>query len=188
MIPTAPLFGCSVVRGSLYHRMQPFTGPVSIASTRRFSGQVTATTGSVSKAAGGEPTLYAPYIVKEVPPPRGGSPIYWSFRRWLFKAKTDMMRIPRQIRWNVCIVRASFGGVPKQSYDPKMNQWVKLMDNEEWGGIGGRLWINISNNILFNMFLAFVLYTCYFRIIANNKHNVFAKWAHRDEEEEDDDE
>ncbi|GBE59502.1 membrane protein, putative [Babesia ovata] len=153
--------------------------------SRAASSDVSASAGPLSTPASGDVKLYAPYIVKEIQPPRGGSPIYWSVRRGIFRAKTNFMLLSRQMRWNICLVRTSFAGVPKQSYDPKINQWVKLMDNEEWGGVGGRLWVDISNHLMFNIFLAFVLYACYFRFITNNKHNVFAKWANTEEEDDD---
>ncbi|ORM41073.1 N6-adenosine-methyltransferase 70 kDa subunit [Babesia sp. Xinjiang] len=88
----------------------------------------------MSSSTSGAVKLYAPHIVKEIQPPRGGSPVYWSLRRSIFRTKTNFMRLARQVRWNICLIRMSFAGVPKRSYDPKINQWVTLMDNEEWGG------------------------------------------------------
>lgn len=184
MFHMAPLGGRAVPLNGLCQRTKLLSTPLVASGSRRFSSQISATSGSVSRASSGDAKLYAPFILKEVVPPRGGSPVYWSLRRWIFRAKREMLLIPRQFRWNTCLIRASFGGVPKQSYDPKINQWVKIMDNEEWGGVGGRLWINISNNLMFNVFLAFVLYAGYFRLIANNKHNVFAKWATSDEDDD----
>lgn len=125
--------------------------------------------------------LYAPPILQEVQPPVGGGPIYWSIRRFLMRTKRKLMLQSRERRYNWDFGRAAFAGCPKLSYDPKINQWITLMDNQEWGGIGGRFWIQISNTILFNIFLGFCIYVSWFRIVANNKHNVFARWANRDD-------
>ncbi|GIX62187.1 uncharacterized protein BcabD6B2_16220 [Babesia caballi] len=184
MFRIAPSSGFAALRGTLGQAGKAMAPSRPACDYRHISSQVATEAGPVSRTSSGAVKLYAPRIVKEVQPPRGGSPVYWSLRRSIFRAKINTMLVLRQIRWNLCLVRASFAGVPKQSYDPKVNQWVKLMDNEEWGGVGGRLWVDISSNVMFNIVLAFVLYAAYFRFIANNKHNVFAKWAKSEEEED----
>ncbi|EAN31355.1 putative integral membrane protein [Theileria parva strain Muguga] len=128
--------------------------------------------------------FYSPYMFEEVTAPTGGGPLYWKTRKFLMNLKRRLLLRARERRWNWDIGRASFAGVPKLSYDPKLNQWVTLMDNEEWGGLGGRFWIQFSNVVLFNFLLAFLLYFSWYRLVANNKHNVFARWMNRDEDDE----
>ncbi|EDO07756.1 putative integral membrane protein [Babesia bovis T2Bo] len=180
-------FGAAASLRAAVSRVAPSLGQcrpkigVRSISTNAVSGR-----DAVSGSDAGAVKLYAPYVIKEVKPPQGGSPIYWSARRKLFRVKTKIMLYTRQLRWNICYMRMAFAGVPKHSYDPKINQWVTIMDNEEWGGIGGRLWVDISNYIMFNFLLAFILYASVYRLIVNNKHNVFAKWARAEEEDGDD--
>ncbi|GFE52846.1 hypothetical protein BaOVIS_002500 [Babesia ovis] len=184
MYPIAPFGGLSALRAAVSRAAPQLAQCRPTSCVRSFSSHTLTDRDSVTSATSGAVKLYAPYVVKEVQPPRGGSPLYWSARRKLFRFKTKLNLYARQVRWNICILRMSFAGVPKHSYDPKINQWTAIMDNEEWGGVGGRLWIDISSHIMFNIVLAFVLYTCYFRFIKNNKHNVLAKWARSPEDEE----
>ncbi|UKJ88706.1 hypothetical protein MACJ_001950 [Theileria orientalis] len=100
-----------------------------------------------------------------------------------FKRRANLRA--RERRWNWDVVRSAFAGVPKLSYDPKINQWVPLMDNEEWGGVGGRFWIEFSNKIFFNLLFAYAIYFCWYRVVLNNKHNVFARWKNKEGEDED---
>ncbi|XP_955270.1 uncharacterized protein TA17615 [Theileria annulata] len=152
-------------------------------SYRTFSGAASKDETAPSFRNETKPKFYAPYIFEEVTTPRGGGPIYWKMRMFFMKLKRRMLMRSRERRWNWDILRAAFAGVPKYSYDPKINQWIPLMDNEEWGGLGGRFWIQFSNVILFNFLLAFLLYFSWYRIVANNKHNVFARWRNRDEDD-----
>ncbi|GAB67671.1 hypothetical protein PCYB_122380 [Plasmodium cynomolgi strain B] len=43
-------------------------------------------------------------------------------------------------------------------------------------GIGSKMMLNISMNILFYLHISFWIYFIYYRMLVNNKHNVFSKW------------
>ncbi|BAM40960.1 conserved hypothetical protein [Theileria orientalis strain Shintoku] len=151
---------------------------------RTFGTSVTKTNVTHSLTNEKSTNFYAPYIYEEVKAPSGGGPVYWRVRKFIMNFKRRANLRARERRWNWDVVRAAFAGVPKLSYDPKINQWVPLMDNEEWGGVGGRFWIEFSNKIWFNLLFAYIFYYSWYRLVLNNKHNVFARWKNKDAEDD----
>ncbi|EKX73280.1 hypothetical protein BEWA_053350 [Theileria equi strain WA] len=128
--------------------------------------------------------LYAPVVIKEVGPPTGGGPVYWGIRRFLMRARESGARKSMFVSYNFDFGRACFAGCPKQSFDPKLNQWVFLMDNDLWDGTAGRVWNDVACTIFLNMFIAMLIYYSWFRIVSNNKHNAWARWAKTEEDDE----
>ncbi|KYN93337.1 hypothetical protein PGSY75_0019700 [Plasmodium gaboni] len=112
--------------------------------------------------------------------PTHGSFIYWNIRNFisLFKKKTK--RCARYLDLNHDFSRAALVGVPKTNFDPKNNIFYIQMDNEEWAGIGSKMMLNISMNILFYLHISFWMYFIYYRMLVNNKFSVFSKWQNKE--------
>ncbi|SOV81323.1 conserved Plasmodium protein, unknown function [Plasmodium sp. gorilla clade G3] len=112
--------------------------------------------------------------------PTHGNVVYWKIRNFisLFKRKTK--RCTRYLDLNHDFSRAALIGVPKTSFDPKNNIFYIQMDNEEWAGIGSKMMLNISMNILFYLHISFWIYFIYYRMLVNNKFNVFSKWENKE--------
>lgn len=108
--------------------------------------------------------------------------MYWSLRRGWITLKRTVRRSNRALDFNWELGRTTFAGVPKFSYNPKANEWIYLIDNEEWNGVGGRVWISISMQILYFFHWAFWSYFLYYRVLVNGKLDVFGKWKDRVEE------
>ncbi|CCF75285.1 hypothetical protein BmR1_04g05435 [Babesia microti strain RI] len=137
----------------------------------------TSSSDSVVSGGGKSPLLH-----RSLSEPYGGGDIYWAIRRKCFYAGHRALRLMNARFMNTDVIRMIYAGVPKKSYDPKINQFYTFMDNEEWTGSGGRFWIDVSNSILFPLYIAFWLYFFTYRFFYNNKHNVFARWANKDED------
>ncbi|CRH01695.1 conserved Plasmodium protein, unknown function [Plasmodium relictum] len=112
--------------------------------------------------------------------PTHGSDFYWKFREMISTIKKKTKRCARYLDLNHDFSRASLTGVPKTSFDPKNNIFYIQMDNEEWAGIGSKMMLNISMNILFYLHISFWIYFIYYRLLVNNKLNVFSKWKNKD--------
>ncbi|CDU20195.1 cytochrome c oxidase subunit ApiCOX14, putative [Plasmodium yoelii] len=108
--------------------------------------------------------------------PVHGGMIYWKCRDMINTIKKKTKRCARYLELNHDFGRATLVGVPKTSYDPKNNIIYIQMDNEEWAGIGSKVMLNISMNILFYLHISFWIYFIYYRMLVNNKLNVFSKW------------
>ncbi|VWU51380.1 cytochrome c oxidase subunit ApiCOX14, putative [Hepatocystis sp. ex Piliocolobus tephrosceles] len=108
--------------------------------------------------------------------PTHGGPIYWKCREIIHNIKKKTKRCSRYLELNHDFGRAALVGVPKTNYDPKNNIIYIQMDNEEWAGIGSKMMLNISMNILFYLHISFWIYFIYYRMLVNNKLNVFSKW------------
>ncbi|ANQ09463.1 Uncharacterized protein PCOAH_00041920 [Plasmodium coatneyi] len=108
--------------------------------------------------------------------PTHGGFIYWKCRELIHTVKKKTKRCARYLDINHDFSRAALVGVPKTSYDPKNNIFYIQMDNEEWAGIGSKMMMNISMNILFYLHISFWIYFIYYRMLVNNKNNVFSKW------------
>ncbi|SBT40473.1 conserved Plasmodium protein, unknown function [Plasmodium ovale wallikeri] len=108
--------------------------------------------------------------------PTHGGFIYWKCRELINTIKKKTKRCTRYLELNHDFSRAALVGVPKTSYDPRNNIIYIQMDNEEWAGIGSKMMLNISMNILFYLHISFWMYFIYYRMLVNNKLNVFSKW------------
>eukprot|EP00922_Rhytidocystis_sp_ex-Travisia-forbesii_P019012 GHVS01028225.1.p1 GENE.GHVS01028225.1~~GHVS01028225.1.p1 ORF type:complete len:116 (+),score=7.14 GHVS01028225.1:291-638(+) len=107
-------------------------------------------------------------------PPVHGGPVYWFLRNNIGFTHGRLSRYWRYWRFNHDFSRAHMDGIPKQSFNPRANDWQWSVDYGEWRGAGSwlftkymwlRFWASIS---------CFV-YIADHRLIANGKWDVFKK-------------
>eukprot|EP00920_Eleutheroschizon_duboscqi_P026225 GHVT01064781.1.p1 GENE.GHVT01064781.1~~GHVT01064781.1.p1 ORF type:complete len:130 (+),score=7.72 GHVT01064781.1:604-993(+) len=105
---------------------------------------------------------YVPATLINYPPVHGG-PVYWTIRNRFATGKPVSYAAKNSWLMNVDWHRALLAGTPKCSFDPTANQWMWNIDNEEWNGVGGRVYLHFHTEFHFWFLWALAIYTVYWR-------------------------
>ena len=89
-------------------------------------------------------------------------------------------RIPRFVNRTLDVQRAAYYGVPEDNLDPAKNQWKYFIDSGSWGGVRDKAAEDVLKFLMLPV-VGFLLAYAHGRCIANDKYNVFAKWAPKGE-------
>ncbi|PFH36446.1 membrane protein [Besnoitia besnoiti] len=115
-------------------------------------------------------------------PPAAGGPIYWWLRNSFIGARRRSVRLMRAYDMNWDISKVVCNGVPRNSFNPSVNEWIWNVDTDLWNGAGGKAWFHINGQCVFTLFWAFSFYTLLERWYVNGKIDTFSKWQGRTEE------
>eukprot|EP00921_Rhytidocystis_pertsovi_P010905 GHVQ01017575.1.p1 GENE.GHVQ01017575.1~~GHVQ01017575.1.p1 ORF type:complete len:114 (+),score=3.88 GHVQ01017575.1:170-511(+) len=107
-----------------------------------------------------------------IQPPVHGGPVYWYIRNSIAHSHGRLSRYWRYWQYNHDFARAQMSGIPKMSYNPRVNIWTDHVDYHMWRGAGsklndlyiwGRFWLSC----------AAVVYFAHHRLLASGKYDVF---------------
>ncbi|PHJ18028.1 membrane protein, partial [Cystoisospora suis] len=112
-------------------------------------------------------------------PPVAGGPVYWWLRNTFLAARRSRNRIARAFELNWDMTKFACNGVPKTSYNPRVNEWVWNVDTDLWNGVGGQAWWYVGAQAMFTFYWAFALYTVVERWHVNGRIDSWSKWKNR---------